>query len=620
MTEGSTPGSTESEPLTEGSTLGSTESEPPSEPGTDTEPNTESDTGNPPAVAPDEIPGTELPPVVDPGETPDTEIPPEILPPSEPGTDTEPSTEIPPEVDPPKEPDTEKPDDKEDPKEPDTEAPEEEPDQEEEEPQDQTPLTNEELIALQKIVIPPAIEESFRFVTVEKDYAVANVENLPVYDGKSGEAAVVGTIPKGGLCYVLNDQDPSWYYVESGVVRGFVRVADLLNGKEADQYVSRKGEANLALASASMEPTENRVFTYTKTTVRSTVVGKKYALCTRGDVNIREGKSDSDRVIGTLAEQALCYILADEGDDWVFVESGDVRGFVKRDCLKTGETVKQTVTKKGEDSYQGAAEQIKPAENKACYYTITSTKKGSISDAIRESMLKYAVQFVGNPYVWGGTSLTSGADCSGFVQSIYGAYGYSLPRVAEDQAQYGMQIPVSEAKPGDLIFYAKDGYVYHVVMYMGDGKTVEAANSRQGIICSTVNTGNAVWATRVISDSDSDKIAQINENAAKGYAYTAAKAGDAGEYLGRFKLTAYCSCPVCCGKWSGGPTASGTIPVQGRTIAMAGVPFGTKLVIGGQIYTVEDRGTPYGHVDLYLNEHQNAKNFGVQYADVYLAN
>lgn len=92
------------------------------------------------------------------------------------------------------------------------------------------------------------------------------------------------------------------------------------------------------------------------------------------------------------------------------------------------------------------------------------------------------------------------------------------------------------------------------------------------------------------------------------------KAGDSGNYLGRFKLTAYCSCPICCGKWSGGATAGGTVPVQGRTVAMAGVPFGTKLVIGGLIYTVEDRGTPYGHVDIYMNSHTDATNFGVQYA------
>ena len=122
-------------------------------------------------------------------------------------------------------------------------------------------------------------------------------------------------------------------------------------------------------------------------------------------------------------------------------------------------------------------------------------------------------------------------DCSGFVQSIYSAYGYSIPRVAEVQAQYGMQIPVSEAKPGDLILYAKDGAVYHVVMYMGDGKTIEAANSNQGIICSVVDTAHAVWATRIISDSDSDKIEQVNDNAARGVSYTKAKAGDSGNYL-----------------------------------------------------------------------------------------
>lgn len=616
-----------SEPATEPAT-GSTEpatdssgtepgSEPATEPGTgSSEPTTEPGTSEP---------STEVPPVVDPSTEPDTEVPP-VINPDEPAT--EPTTDIPPVVDPDEpvtepvtEPDTEEPTTADtEPQTDDTKDTDKKDEDKKEDNQDKPALTNEQLIALQKIVIPPAIEESFRFVTVEKDYAIANVGTLQIYEGKDTGSDVVGTLGKGGVCYVLNDQDPSWYYVESGVVRGFVRIPDLLTGAEADAYVAEKGETNLAVATASKEPMENSAYTYTKTTVRSTVVGKQYALCTTDGVNVREGRTEDARVVGVMKQNTLCYILADADSEWIFVESGDVRGFVKREYLSTGDGVENQILENGESTYSYADLKISAKENKACYYTITSVKKGSISDSIRESMLKYASQFIGNPYVWGGTSLTLGADCSGFVQSIYSAYGYSIPRVAEAQAQYGMQIPVSEAKPGDLIFYAKDGAVYHVVMYVGDGKTIEAANSNQGIICSVVDTAHAVWATRIISDSDSDKIEQVNDNAAKGVAYTKAKAGDSGNYLGRFKLTAYCSCPICCGKWSGGATAGGTVPVQGRTVAMAGVPFGTKLVIGGLIYTVEDRGTPYGHVDIYMNSHTDATNFGVQYADVYLAN
>lgn len=93
-----------------------------------------------------------------------------------------------------------------------------------------------------------------------------------------------------------------------------------------------------------------------------------------------------------------------------------------------------------------------------------------------------------------------------------------------------------------------------------------------------------------------------------------------GVYLGKFKLTAYCPCSKCCGKWANGITASGTTASAGRTVAMSGVPFGTKLLINGHVYTVEDRGTPYGHVDIYFNSHSEALSFGRQYADVYQVN
>lgn len=93
-----------------------------------------------------------------------------------------------------------------------------------------------------------------------------------------------------------------------------------------------------------------------------------------------------------------------------------------------------------------------------------------------------------------------------------------------------------------------------------------------------------------------------------------------GSYLGTFKLTAYCACPKCCGKWANGITASGTTATQGRTVAMSGVPFGTQLLINGNVYTVEDRGTPYGHVDVFFSSHSQALSFGLQYAEVYRLN
>ena len=91
------------------------------------------------------------------------------------------------------------------------------------------------------------------------------------------------------------------------------------------------------------------------------------------------------------------------------------------------------------------------------------------------------------------------------------------------------------------------------------------------------------------------------------------------EYLGTFTLTAYCNCAGCCGT-AGNATASGVMPTSGHTVAMGGIDFGTKLLINGTVYTVEDRGTPYGHVDIYMDSHDAALQFGMGSAEVYLVN
>ena len=131
------------------------------------------------------------------------------------------------------------------------------------------------------------------------------------------------------------------------------------------------------------------------------------------------------------------------------------------------------------------AEQEKTTEKEE---TRVHTEGESEGSKLRDEMIEFARQFIGNPYVWGGTSLTDGADCSGFCLSVYAHFGITIPRVACDQAAAGERIPLSEAQPGDLVFYADgSGYVYHAAMCSGPGTTVQAQNSRVGIVETGMN-------------------------------------------------------------------------------------------------------------------------------------
>lgn len=382
-------------------------------------------------------------------------------------------------------------------------------------------------------------------------------------------------------------------------------------------------------------------------------VEKTYAIA---DVNswlhVREGKGTNQKIVGILPKGSLCYILADADSDWVYVESGDVRGFVCARYLLRGEEAEKEVNRWQEESFPMAEMWVKPWNNKAYTYTYATTRTLLSSDEARGEVLQYAKKFLGNPYVWGGTSLTNGCDCSGFAQQIFANFGYILPRTSRQQAKAGTRIPVQEAKPGDLLFYQREsGFIYHVMIYLGDGKVIHAGSEATGILISDFNYEKSTeFAVRVISeeireskietgDVDNGRKEgnsvdnQTTENGNGGKQKAGAEnvqntsaenstAGDrlesaSGKYLGNFKLTAYCNCAVCCGRWAGGPTASGKMPVQSRTIATGVLPFGTKLNIGGKIYTVEDRGTPYGHIDIYMERHADAEEFGVRYADVY---
>ena len=153
---------------------------------------------------------------------------------------------------------------------------------------------------------------------------------------------------------------------------------------------------------------------------------------------------------------------------------------------------------------QTAANQTQTAQNEAAAadQTVYDTVAGagidtsevtnttdSSSSSLRQQIVDYALQFVGNPYVYGGTSLTNGTDCSGFTQSVLGNFGINISRTAGAQSQGGKSVDLSQLEPGDLLFYSGSGDygIGHVSMYIGNGQVVHASSSTTGIIVSDVN-------------------------------------------------------------------------------------------------------------------------------------
>ena len=501
----------------------------------------------------------------------------------------------------------------------------------------------ESLIREAQIVQAPVVVDDFRFWTVARKYGFAKEdlhireaipEDTSAPETTSPEEGVraIGYLKQDGLVYILKEEENGWLYVESGTVRGFIRKDEVRTGEEAQnlletyqQEAKQKAEEMgqeysgieiaAPIAEALVSPADNEAYTWLRATVDQTVIPKEYALSTASVLNIREGKGEDTDIVGTMEEGALCYIIADQADDWVYVESGDVRGFVSSRYLETGGDVTARVENAGEESFPLASETVEPEENEALYYTLTSVKSGVPGGEVRQSLLMFASQFIGNPYVWGGTSLTDGADCSGFVQSIYREYGYELPRVAAEQAYAGTQIPVEDALPGDLVFYADgSGNIYHVVIYAGDSKTIEAQSSKTGIVQGTLDTADAVWAVRLLEDSvlayTAGDISEVN-----------ASSDMYGENLGVFDLTYYCACEICCDVETG-ITATGTPVVEGRTIAVdpSVIPYGTQVIINGHVFTAEDCGGSVrgNHIDIYVNDHQTALELGRGQAEVYL--
>ena len=265
------------------------------------------------------------------------------------------------------------------------------------------------------------------------------------------------------------------------------------------------------------------------------------------NLNIRSEASTDSKLVGKMRQHAACEILSQEGE-WSRIKSGEVEGYVKSEFLYTGQEaidlafqLGQTMAKvtcdslyvrmepsteadfwtqvpngeelivleemgdwvkvdiDGEDGYV-ASEFVEVNSELDTALTITEALYGEGVTDVRIAICEFAKQYVGNRYVWGGTSLTKGADCSGFTLAVMKNFGISLPHSSRAQANCGTRVSLDEVKPGDLIFYGNGRSINHVVLYIGGGRVVHASNSRTGIITSNMYYRSPVCATRIIND------------------------------------------------------------------------------------------------------------------------
>lgn len=266
-----------------------------------------------------------------------------------------------------------------------------------------------------------------------------------------------------------------------------------------------------------------------------------------GKVNIRESASMDGKIVGKIGKDAGCDILGEEGE-WLHVRSGKVEGYIKSDYVLTGSSALEqaaTLLKPIADvNTEGLKVRTEP--NTECEVldiagsgqrfdvleeldewvkisldgeegylfkeyvdvgakldealTISEVRYGAGVSDVRIALCEYAKQFVGNSYVWGGTSLTNGADCSGFVLSVFKKYGVNLAHSSRVQANCGSAVSFSELKPGDLVFYGNGSGINHVAIYIGGGQVVHASSPRVGITVSSMYYRTPVRARKILQD------------------------------------------------------------------------------------------------------------------------
>ena len=289
-------------------------------------------------------------------------------------------------------------------------------------------------------------------LVIFKKSGYMNVRSTPE---NKGDDNVIGKLTSKAAGDIIETLD-GWYKIKSGTVRGYI-AADLeliATGQEAK---------DLAMQNAT-----------------------QMAIITTDVLNVRV-EPNTDSKIWTQIVKDERYPVVDQQDGWVQIDLGSVD---TEDGSQDGDEKAYISTRDNNVEVRYALnEAIKFTPAKDSSSGASSDGSGSSTKQSRRSQLvNYALQFVGNRYVWGGTSLTNGVDCSGFTMRVMEKFGVSLPHYSGSQAQMGKKVTSATMKPGDLIFYAgSNGKVNHVAIYIGNGRIVHAASRRSGIKTSTWN-------------------------------------------------------------------------------------------------------------------------------------
>lgn len=173
--------------------------------------------------------------------------------------------------------------------------------------------------------------------------------------------------------------------------------------------------------------------------------------------------------------------------EWTKVVQGAVSGYAKTEYLKTGERARAQM------KMQEQMERQVQQEDAGAKEQMTQQEEAETQEVTGQKVVEFASQFIGNPYVWGGTSLTDGADCSGFVQSVYASFGVNMPRTSGEMRSAGVEVSYEDAVPGDVICYSG-----HVGIYIGDGQIVNAIDEAHGIGISRAGMMNIITVRRLL--------------------------------------------------------------------------------------------------------------------------